>query len=103
MGKAWANVVSFAKKESEKQAKLTEEELYSQINEMISLENTMSEEYLSTLHLKILQFQIADSQLDSAITKKLLEYIVEDESRHKVLLGKIAEINLKKQLKNSDC
>ncbi|MGF3521516.1 MAG: ferritin family protein [Candidatus Bathyarchaeia archaeon] len=103
VGKAWENVVSFAKNESKKQAKLTDEELYSQINEMISLENTMGEEYLATLHLKLLQLQIDESQLDSAIAKKLLEYIVEDESRHKELLDKIAEATLKKDTKNSNC
>ncbi|MCX8151234.1 MAG: hypothetical protein N3D85_07015 [Candidatus Bathyarchaeota archaeon] len=97
VGKAWENVVALAKDDSRKKAKLTDEALYSQINEMISLENTMSEEYLATLHLKLLQFQIGESQIDCLVIQKLIEYIVEDEARHRELLCKMAEI-LKNQL-----
>jgi len=101
-GKAWENVVAFAKKESIKQTPLTDEEICSQINEMILLENTMSEEYLTTLHLKLLKFQMDENQTNIMMVQKLVDFIVEDEARHKAILDHIMRM-LQKKNKSPAC
>lgn len=92
MGKAWKEATSFSKKEASKTGKLTTAELCSHIDDMISLENVMSEEYLAVLHLKIVQLQTDGVQVDGFDLQKILGYIVEDEARHKAILERIKQL-----------
>jgi rubrerythrin len=92
LGKAWKEATNFAKKEALKKGKLTNAQVSSYIDGMISLENVMSEEYLAVLHLKIVQLQTSRMQVDGFDFQKILGYIVEDEARHKAILDRIRQL-----------
>jgi rubrerythrin len=92
LGKAWKEATAFAKTEAAKPGKLTNQALCSYIDDMISLENVMSEEYLAVLHLKIVQLQTGGMQVDGCDVQKVLGYIVEDEARHKAILDRIRQL-----------
>lgn len=102
LGKAWKEATDFAKKELRKKGKLTNEDMCSLIDEMISLENVMSEEYLAVLHLKVLQLQTEGMRVNGLDLQKILGYIVEDEARHKVLLDRIKQLAEQPNTKSID-
>jgi rubrerythrin len=101
LGKAWKEATTFAEKESSKTGKLTNEELCAYIDDMISLENVMSEEYLAVLHLKIVQFQTIGVNIGGFDFQKILGYIIEDEARHKVLLDRIRQLSKQPETKST--
>ncbi len=102
LGKSWKEATAFAKKESKKTDKLSNKELCFYIDDIISLENAMSEEYLAVLHLKIVQLQTSEMQIDGFDFRKILGYIVEDEARHKAILDQIRQLSKQSDAKGAE-
>lgn len=92
LGKAWKNAVTQAHREMLKKEKITDQELASLIDKMINLESFLGEEYLTILQLKTLELVAKDSEIDLTGTKKILEWIVEDEKRHEATIMMIKRI-----------
>jgi len=97
LGKAWKNAVTQAHREMLKKERITDQELASLIDKMINLESFLGEEYLMILQLKTLELAAKDSKMDLTGTKKILEWIIEDEKRHELILERIKIIITKKK------
>jgi rubrerythrin len=89
LGKAWKTSIIQAQQETLKKQKITSKELASLIDKMVNFESFVGEEYLTTLHLKTLELIAKDKEIDSISLKKILEWIVEDEERHEIIMARI--------------
>ncbi len=96
-GKAWKNAVTQAHRETLNKEKITDQELASLIDKMINFESFVGEEYLTVLQLKTLELAAKDSGIDATGTNKILEWIIEDEERHEIILARIKIIITEKQ------
>jgi rubrerythrin len=89
LGKAWKNAVAQAHRETLKKEKIVDQELASLIDKMIDFESFVGEEYLAVLQLKTLELVAKGSEIDLEGLKRILEWIIEDEERHEIILARI--------------
>lgn len=66
--------------------------LASLIDKMINFESFVGEEYLTVLQLKTLELVAKESEIDLTGAKKILEWIIEDEERHEIIMARIKTI-----------
>ncbi|MEM3713997.1 MAG: hypothetical protein QXF82_03505 [Nitrososphaeria archaeon] len=95
-GETWKNLVVYAEKFLSKR-RIGHEELVSLINGLMKLENFAAEEYLTVLHVKLIELMAEERKIDLEPFKAVLEWIVEDEKRHEQILGMIEKLLIKKR------
>jgi len=97
LGNIWGKLVMLAEKETLKEEKVESGELASLADKMAEFESFVGEEYLTTLHLKVISL-IADMlKVDLGELKDILEWIVEDEERHEKIVTMIRNIVSKRK------
>jgi rubrerythrin len=89
LGKTWKTSFMRAQQETLKKQKITSKELASLLDKMINFKSFVGEEYLTTLHLKTLELIAKDKEIDPISLKKILEWIIEDEERHEIIMARI--------------
>jgi len=68
------------------------EDLPKLIEEMVTLENFIGEEYLIVFHLKSLKFLAEKEGVDLGDISTVLDWIIEDEKRHEILVKNIGQM-----------
>ncbi|MCS7098644.1 MAG: hypothetical protein NZ922_06670 [Candidatus Methanomethyliaceae archaeon] len=91
MGKAWKDVISHAERFLEK-SEISKEEILSIINNLEKLENFASEEYLMLISARLIDQVSDDSIIDQENYKCFIEWVMEDENKHKKILMMIKEL-----------
>jgi rubrerythrin len=86
LGETWRKLTMLAEEEVLKEEKVGSAELSSLVDKMAELESFVGEEYLTTLHLKIVSLMAEELKVNLGDLKGLLEWIVEDEERHEKIL-----------------
>ncbi|MCX8181605.1 MAG: hypothetical protein N3D12_00640 [Candidatus Methanomethyliaceae archaeon] len=87
-GEKWKVVMEHAEVFQEK-GKINHEELSSLIDGLEKLEGMVAEEYLTIMHIRLIQLMAEDRKIDLDYFKKILEWIIEDENRHEQILKTI--------------
>lgn len=89
LGVVWKTVVSLPE-EISKEGKLDDKRLFSLVNRLADFENVMSEEYVTLIWLKILEFMTKEMPkihgIDSESLKIIFRKIAEDEEGHREIL-----------------
>ncbi|MBS7647986.1 MAG: hypothetical protein QXG39_06200 [Candidatus Aenigmatarchaeota archaeon] len=95
-GETWKNLVVDAEKFLSKR-RISHEELVSLINGLMKLESFAAEEYLTVLHVKLIELMAEERKIDLEPFKAVLEWIVEDEKRHEQILRMIENLLIKRE------
>ena len=74
-------------------------ELASLADRMAKFESFVGEEYLTTLHLKIVSLIADELKINLGDLKSILEWIIEDEKRHEKIVTMIKDIIPKRNTK----
>jgi len=56
---------------------------------MIHLEDSVGEEYLTTINLGTLQLIVEHAKMDQESLEKVVQWIIEDEERHATIMKRI--------------
>ncbi len=94
-GEAWKILTVDAEKFLDKR-EISREELASLINGLTTLESFAAEEYLTVLHVKLVELMAEEMKTGLDQFKVVLEWIVEDEERHEQILKMIENLLRKK-------
>jgi len=78
-----------AQEEAMKKETTEDNELASLIDKMINFESFLDEEYLTILHLKTMQLIAMDPRIGQGNLERILNWIVEDEEGHELILTRI--------------
>lgn len=97
-GETWENLTSDSMLELSKN-KVAYEELVSHIDAMNKTESLFEEEYITVLHTTIVKLFAQQHNIDLRNCNTILEWIVEDEKRHRKILIMIKEIVTKQRSK----
>lgn len=95
-GNSWLAVVKDAERILETQ-KIGLIDLRSIIDALYSIEGFVAEEYLTVLHVKLIELMSRDEEVHLDDFKAVLDWIVEDEERHKKILEIIRGMLFKRQ------
>jgi len=90
-GESWLATVKDAKKICEK-AEIGPADLKSLINGLERIEGLAAEEYLTILHAKLIEWMAESENANLALLRTVLNWIVEDEERHKKILKIIGDL-----------
>ena len=82
MGEIWRKLTLLAEEEISKRGRAESVELASLADRMAKFESFVGEEYLTTLHLKIVSLIADELKINLGDLKSILEWIIEDEKRH---------------------
>jgi hypothetical protein len=61
-------------------------ELASLVKGLMKLESFVAEEYLTVMHVKLIELMADEAKIDLENFRTLLEWIIEDEKRHEQIL-----------------
>jgi len=95
-GDAWKTLVMEAEKFLDKN-RIDSKELASLINGLMKLESFVAEEYLTTLHVKLVELMADEAKINLSHFKNMFEWIIEDEKRHEQILKIIENMLTKKR------
>lgn len=87
-GESWLATVKEAEKIREK-TEISPMDLKSLVNGLERIEGLAAEEYLTILHAKLIEFTAEIKGVDLGLLRSLLNWIIEDEERHKRILEAI--------------
>jgi len=88
-GEVWKTLITDSTQEFSQKSKITKKELVSYIDAMKNLESYFAEEYLTTLHTRTIKLIAQHHHIDLCNYNTILEWIAEDEERHKETLTMI--------------
>jgi rubrerythrin len=86
LGNLWKRLIMLAEEETLKRERIEDEELISLADKMASFEDFVGEEYLVNLHLKVLRLMARELKVDLKGLEDILEWTIEDERRHELIL-----------------
>jgi rubrerythrin len=84
-GKKWSDVMSDAERLLSK-SKISSEEISLLIDGLERLEGAFAEEYLTILHVRLIEIVAEERKIDLKYCKDILEWIIEDENKHEQIL-----------------
>jgi len=87
-GETWKTLMTDAEKFLNKSA-ISSMELVSLIKGLMKLESFVAEEYLTVMHVKLVELMADEAKLDLENFRTLLEWIIDDEKRHEQILKMI--------------
>jgi len=87
-GKTWKALMTDAERYLDK-SEITHEELAALIKGLMKLESFVAEEYLTMMHVKLIELMAEEAKIDLKNFRTLLEWIIEDEKRHEQILRMI--------------
>ncbi|MEM3039522.1 MAG: ferritin family protein [Candidatus Methanomethylicaceae archaeon] len=87
-GEKWKSVMDEAET-LQKKSNINPEELSSLIEGLEKLEGMVAEEYLTAMHIRLIELIAKDKKVDLNHCKQILEWIIEDENRHERILKTI--------------
>ncbi len=87
-GKTWKTLVMDAEKFLDK-SEIGSEEFASIIKGFEKLESFVAEEYLTVLHVKLVELMADEAKINLGHFKAVFEWVVEDEKRHEQILKTI--------------
>lgn len=90
-GGKWKTIMADAEKFIGK-TKISSEELISLINGLERLEGVVAEEYLTIMHIMMIELIAEERKIDLDYCKKILEWIIEDEKRHEQIIKYIKNL-----------
>lgn len=99
-GEIWGTLVMDAEKFLGKSA-ISTEELTSLINGLVRFESFVTEEYLTVLHIKLVELMVDEARINLDTFKAVFEWIIEDEKRHEQILKIIENILTKRENKST--
>jgi len=67
------------------------------IKGLMKLESFVAEEYLTVMHVKLVELMADEAKLDLENFRTLLEWIIEDEKRHEQILRIIEKVLAEKE------
>ncbi|MBS7640483.1 MAG: hypothetical protein QXJ19_00625 [Candidatus Bathyarchaeia archaeon] len=85
-GESWLTAVKDAESFIEKKERVSRTDLKFLISGLERFESFVAEEYLTIIHAKLVNILIDEKGLNLGILKTVLEWIIEDEDRHKRIL-----------------
>ena len=94
-GEKWRSLVNDTKRVQRKE-KIRPEELGAMIDDLERFEGLVAEEYLTVLHVKLVEVIAKERGIDLSHCKNILEWIIEDEKKHEQILKMIKERMSKK-------
>ncbi|MBC7112660.1 MAG: hypothetical protein H5T34_01340 [Candidatus Methanomethyliales bacterium] len=90
-GKKWSDVMYDAELLLSK-SKITSEEISSLISNLERLEGAVAEEYLTIMHIRLVEIMAEEEKIDLKYCKEILEFIVEDENKHERILKTVKNL-----------
>jgi len=90
-GETWKTFMADAEKFLSKSA-ISSMELVSLIKGLMNLESFAAEEYLTVLHVKLIELMADEAKVDLEKFRALLGWIIEDEKRHEQILRMIGNM-----------
>jgi len=97
LGEIWRKLVMLAGEETLKEEKVESAELVSLADKIAEFESFVGEEYLTTLHLKVVSLMADELKVDLGDLKDILGWIAEDEERHEKIVTMIGNIISKRK------
>ncbi|MGB9959922.1 MAG: hypothetical protein ACPLKQ_05330 [Candidatus Bathyarchaeales archaeon] len=94
-GESWKTLVMDAEKILGK-SEINSKELASLINGLMKLESFVAEEYLTALHVKLVELMTDEAKINLSHFKAVFEWIIEDERRHEQILKIIEDLLAKR-------
>ena len=95
-GETWKTLMADAEKHLGK-SKISREELASLVKGLMKLESFVAEEYLTVMHVKLIELMADEAKIDLENFRMLLEWIIEDEKRHEQILRMIENVLAEKE------
>jgi hypothetical protein len=95
-GETWKTLMTDAEKFLNRSA-ISSMELVSLIKGLMKLESFVAEEYLTVMHVKLVELMADEAKLDLENFRTLLEWIIEDEKRHEQILRMIEKVLAEKE------
>ncbi|MGB9853549.1 MAG: hypothetical protein ACPLRY_01895 [Candidatus Bathyarchaeales archaeon] len=94
-GETWKTLVVDAERFLAKR-EIGAEEIASLINGLMKLESFAAEEYLTVMHVKLVESMADESKIDLENLRAVFEWIIEDEKRHEQILKMIEKMLTKR-------
>ncbi|MEM2635211.1 MAG: hypothetical protein QW372_07100 [Nitrososphaerales archaeon] len=95
-GESWKTIIMDAERILSK-SEMSFEELANLINGLMKIESFAGEEYLTVLHIRLIELMADEIKIKYEHFKTVLEWIIEDEKRHEQILELIKSL-LKEKL-----